>query len=53
VRSPDTERKALRLGLTRERIENGPDFDSDKPVSRQYEAEHFGYYGYPLYWTGP
>lgn len=53
VQSLDFERKELRLDLTRDRIESSPDFDSDKPVSRQYETEYFGYYGYPYYWTGP
>lgn len=53
VRSLDIERKELRLDLTRERIKNSPDFDSARPVSRQYETEYFGYYGYPYYWAGP
>lgn len=53
VRSLDFDRGELRLDLTRERIRGAPDFDSEKPVSRQYETEFFGYYGYPHYWTGP
>ena len=43
----------LRLALSCERIRNSPAFDSDKPVSRQYESEYFTYFGYPYYWTGP
>ena len=27
--------------------------DSDKPVSRQFEEEYYGYYGWPTYWNGP
>lgn len=39
--------------LTKEQVENGPNVDTDKPVSRQYEASLFNHYGYPYYWTGP
>ena len=49
----DVAGEALHLALSRERIRQSPDFDSDKPVSRQYETEYFTYYGYPEYWTGP
>lgn len=43
----------LRLNLTREQIRNGPEIDTDKPVSRQHEIEFFDYHGYPYYWAGP
>ncbi len=39
------------VSLTRTQIENSPDFDSEKPVSRQYEKEYYRYYGCPDYWT--
>jgi uncharacterized protein YrrD len=39
------------VNLTRKQIENSPDFDSHKPVSRQYEDEYYRYYGCPNYWT--
>ena len=29
------------VNLTRKQIENSPDFDSHKPVSRQYEEEYY------------
>ena len=38
------------VNLTRKQIENSPDFDSHKPVSRQYEEEYYRYYGWPNYW---
>lgn len=38
---------------TREQIRNSPAWDSDKPVSRQYEALFADYYKYPYYWGGP
>lgn len=42
----------LSLSLTKEQIQNSPDIDTEKPVSRQREAEYFNYYGYPYYWGG-
>ena len=41
------------VSLTRKQVENAPDIDSHRPVSRQHEAEFSGYYGYPFYWEGP
>ena len=40
------------LNLTRAQIENSPPLDSDKPVSRQFEKSYYGYYGWPVYWSG-
>ena len=42
----------LGLSLTKTRVEHSPDIDTRKPVSRQHEAAHLGYYGYPYYWGG-
>jgi len=42
----------LLVNLTRKQIENSPPIESHKPVSRQYEAEYYRYYGYPSYWNG-
>ena len=33
-------------------MKNSPDIDTHKPVSRQYEIDYLGYYGYPMYWDG-
>jgi hypothetical protein len=41
------------VSLTRKQIENSPNIDTHRPVSRQHEADYFGYYGYPYYWEGP
>jgi uncharacterized protein YrrD len=41
------------LDLAKEQLRNSPDFDTDKPVSRQHEMEFLGYYGFPYYWAGP
>jgi hypothetical protein len=48
---PNWSDKVLPVALTKEQVRNSPDISTDKPVSRQYEMEYFGYYGYyPLYW---
>lgn len=44
--------KALLINLTREQIENSPSIETHRPVSRQYEAEYYHYYGWPVYWVG-
>jgi sporulation protein YlmC with PRC-barrel domain len=46
------EAENIDINLTKEQIENSPSLDSDKPVSRQYEVNYNGYYGYPVYWGG-
>jgi hypothetical protein len=49
----DWQSKRLDVVLTKKQVENSPDIDTHKPVSRQHEAEYLGYYGYPYYWGGP
>ena len=49
----DWQAKRLDVALTKKQVENSPDIDTHQPVSRQHEAEYFGYYGYPYYWGGP
>jgi len=44
--------KVLLANLTRKQIEDSPAIESHKPVSRQYEAEYYRYYGWPYYWLG-
>jgi uncharacterized protein YrrD len=43
----------LRTSLTKERVQNSPSIDADRPVNRQREIEFSEYYGYPHYWVGP
>ena len=43
----------IAIDLTKKQIENSPSLDSDKPISRQFEIEYHGYYGWPSYWGGP
>jgi uncharacterized protein YrrD len=53
VNKIDWERKVVQVALTKQQVEESPNVDTDKPVSRQHEADFFDYYGYPYYWTGP
>jgi sporulation protein YlmC with PRC-barrel domain len=46
------EAEHINIDLTKKQIEDSPSLDSDKPVSRQFELDYYGYYGYPMYWGG-
>lgn len=43
------ERK-VRVDLSRETIENSPEFNPAEPVNRSYEVRLYDYYGRPKYW---
>lgn len=47
---PDPRQKEFAVPLTRERIRNNPEIDTDQPVSRQMEDDLHGYYGWMPYW---
>jgi sporulation protein YlmC with PRC-barrel domain len=49
---PDWMGQLLPVSLTKAQVKASPDIDTQKPVSRQHEAAHLGYYGYPYYWGG-
>jgi hypothetical protein len=49
----DWEAKRVHVALTKGQVERSPKIDTHQPVSRQHEAEYYGYYGYPYYWDGP
>ncbi|MDP9310826.1 MAG: PRC-barrel domain-containing protein [Chloroflexota bacterium] len=44
------ERSSVVVDLTREMIKGAPVFDPYTPVSRNYEAQLYEYYGRPAYW---
>jgi hypothetical protein len=46
----DWQAKRLDVALTKKQVENSPNIDTHRPVSRQDEATYSGYYGYPYYW---
>jgi len=48
--APSTEGEILPVALTRDDVENSPDVEADKPVSRQHEVDLFEYYGWSPYW---
>ena len=47
------ETQCININLTKKQIEGSPPLDSDKPVSRQIEEDYSGYFGWPMYSTGP
>jgi hypothetical protein len=53
VTGVDWPARRLDVSLTKKQVENSPSIDTQRPVSRQYETEYLGYYGYPMYWGGP
>jgi hypothetical protein len=52
IEKPNWEEKTFPVCITKEKVRNSPDTDTDKPVSRQHEFEYFDYYDYPYYWGG-
>jgi hypothetical protein len=44
--------KLLLLKYTKKQIEDSPSIETHQPVSRQYEADYYQYYGWPNYWQG-
>jgi hypothetical protein len=47
------EKQHVAVNLTKKQIEESPPLSSDKPVSRQFEEQYYGYYDWPMYWAGP
>ena len=47
------EEQNIAIDLTKKQIEDSPALYSDKPVSREFEEEYYGYFGLPPYWGGP
>jgi hypothetical protein len=48
----DEREKTLHVKLRKMQIQDSPSIELHKPVSRQYETEYYGYYGWPTYWEG-
>ncbi len=53
LRAVNEKEQNIAINLTKKQIEDSPSLDVDKPVSRQFEADYYGYYGWPAYWMGP
>lgn len=52
IGKPDWNARVLPVSITKEQVKDSPDIDTDKPVSRQHEAQYLRYYHYPYYWGG-
>jgi len=46
----DDGKNAIQVNLTQEQIEHAPPIDHKQPVSRQYQQQYYGYYGWEPYW---
>jgi len=53
IESVDRAGERVVTRLTRRQVEASPPIDTARPVSRQYETQFYGYYGYSPYWGGP
>src|SRR5215813_6077518 len=49
---PDWAGQFFPVQLTMEQVQNSPDIDADKLVSRQQESLLHTYYAWPTYWEG-
>jgi uncharacterized protein YrrD len=45
--------KKITVDLTKKQIEDSPSLETAKPVSRQFENDYYGYYGWPVYYGLP
>lgn len=52
VLTPDWDTKVFPVNLTKKQIENSPDIDTEKPVSRQQEMKLYEHYPWTSYWGG-
>lgn len=46
----DAAHTSMRVNLQREQIAQAPAIDIAQPISRQYEIDHYQYYGWKPYW---
>lgn len=49
---PDWTERLMHVRLTKDRVKDSPEIDTDKPVLRQHESAYSSYYGHPNYWGG-
>ena len=48
--APDWKNEVFPINLTKEKIKNSPNIDTEQPVSRQHEIEMYEYYPWTSYW---
>ncbi|MEO6907860.1 MAG: PRC-barrel domain-containing protein, partial [Abditibacteriaceae bacterium] len=44
--------RCFNVSFARDHVSGAPDVESDRPVTRQWEAEYHDYFGWPYYWEG-
>jgi hypothetical protein len=49
---PDRALRHFPVKLTMQRVKDSPDVDTDRPVSRQFEAHIYDHFGWDPYWGG-
>ena len=49
---PLTQDAHIHLTLTRQKVKDSPDIDTQQSVTRQHEVDYSGYYNHPPYWKG-
>jgi hypothetical protein len=47
----DPDGREFAVGLTMQQVKDGPDIDTERPVSRQIEANIYNYYSWQPYWS--
>ena len=52
LRAMNRKEQHIAVDLIQKQIEDSPSLDSDKPISRRFEQAYYGYFGWPIYWSG-
>jgi hypothetical protein len=47
------EEQLIAINLTKKQLEESPSLKSEQPVSQQFEEDYCGFFGWPMYSTGP
>jgi uncharacterized protein YrrD len=50
IDSINDQKDTIEVDLTRDQIKTSPPFDSEKPISRQYELEYYKHFDWVPYW---
>lgn len=53
LKQPDWESARFPVSLTQAEVENSPDIETEKPISRQQQIQLHNYYMWPMYWSVP
>lgn len=51
IKNTEWETSEIEIRLTKAQVENSPEVDTDKPVSRQQETDLVDYFKWPIYWS--